>query len=98
MKLSKLPYSNIVEVVPGMPGERNRNTQGRFKRKLNWEFRDLDRLLISKNQMLLLRRYNCLYWVNINFITPIFFYSFMISFFFLASNTLEHLCVCFAFI
>lgn len=96
MELSKLPYSNIVEVVPGIPGERNRNTQVRFKRILNWEFRDLDRLLVSKNQMLLLRRYNCLYWVNINFITPIFFYSFTISI--LASNTLEHLCVCFAFI
>lgn len=45
--------------------------------------------------MLLLRRYNCLYWVNINFITPNF-YRFMISI--LASNTVEHLCVCFAFI
>lgn len=45
--------------------------------------------------MLLLRRYNCLYWVNINFITSNF-YRFMISI--LASNPLEHLCVCFAFI
>lgn len=42
MESSKLPYSNIVEAVPGIPGERNRNTQVRFKRKLNWEFRDLD--------------------------------------------------------
>lgn len=37
MESSKLPYSNIVEVVRDT-GERNRNTQVRFKRKLNWEF------------------------------------------------------------
>lgn len=92
MESSKLPYCRSCQ------GYQRRGTEtlkSDLKENSIGNFRDLDRLLIGKNQMLLLRRYNCLYWVNINFITPNF-YRFMISI--LASNPLEHLCVCFAFI
>lgn len=84
-----LTWANIVEPMPGVPEERNRHMQVRFKRRVR--VLEIQIALNCKNQRLFPGKCNCLYSADTNFIILNFLFIFMICI--LSSNTPDHLCL-----